>query len=220
MTRLTVLFLILSVVVLPSQTVSTAQSTTPTVVPKVVIRFSAPVNDYTVRLLMNTLDGYRKAGTTEFVILISSPGGAVHAGIAAYNYLKAMPAPVKVTTHNFGIVDSIGVILFCGGSKRLSVPQARFLIHGAKLQVSGATEIEEKGLEEALKSLKVDSDNIAKVLAANSNKPVAFFKEAMHERTALTPDQAKELGLIHDIKPELYNTDDPVFYIDGAPPKQ
>ncbi len=92
---------------------------------KTVIKFFAPVIDVTVNALLNTVDTKMQQGVTEVVLLISSPGGSVFHGLSAYNYLKGLP--IKVTTHNFGSVDSIGVVLYCGGSERFSVPQARFL---------------------------------------------------------------------------------------------
>jgi len=94
----------------------------------IVIKFFAPVIDVTINALMNAIDQQMKQGQRSFIILVSSPGGSVFHGLSAYNYLKGLPA--EITTHNFGSVDSIGVVLYCGGKKRLSVPQARFLLHG------------------------------------------------------------------------------------------
>jgi len=104
---------------------------------KVVIRFFAPINEYTVGQLLDLIDRKRSAGAREFVILLSTQGGDVGSGITAYNYLKAIPKPVTVSTHNIGRVDSIGVIVYCAGSKRMCVPQARFLIHTVKSMGEG-----------------------------------------------------------------------------------
>ena len=96
-----------------------------------------------------------KQGVTNFIILISSPGGSVFHGLSAYNYLKGLPA--TITTHNFGSVDSIGVVLYCGGSKRLSVPQARFLLHGVSSNFEQKVSLEDKQLDERLKGLRIDN---------------------------------------------------------------
>ncbi len=101
----------------------------------VVIRFFAPVIDATVNALTTAIDQKMKQGVKDFIILISSPGGSVFHGLSAYNYLKGVPA--SITTHNFGSVDSIGIVLYCAGSTRLSVPQARFLFHGVNVQFRG-----------------------------------------------------------------------------------
>jgi len=168
----------------------------------VVIRFFAPVIDVTVNALMSAVDQKMKQGTKEFIILISSPGGSVIHGLSAYNYLKGLPA--SITTHNFGSVDSIGVVIYCAGSKRLSVPQARFLFHGVNVQFRGEQNLEEKLLEERLNGLRIDMENIAKIIAANTGKNVKDITDAMIERTTLNPEEAQSWGLVHEIKSELF----------------
>ena len=176
----------------------------------VVIKFFAPVIDITINALMNAIDQKMKEGITEFILLISSPGGSVFHGLSAYNYLKGLP--FSITTHNFGSVDSMGIVLFCGGSKRLSVPQARFLLHAVSAGFKNER-LEEKQLEERLKGLKIDIENIAKVIAANTGKNVQDIINAMLERTTLNPEEAKAWGLVHEIKPELFETGSEVISI-------
>ena len=148
-----------------------------------VIKFFAPVIDVSINALMNAIDQKMKTGQRSFIILISSPGGSVFHGLSAYNYLKGLP--VEITTHNFGSVDSIGVVLYCGGTKRLSVPQARFLLHGVSQNFPQGANLEEKQLEERLKGLKIDIENIAKVVAANTGKSPEDVMKAMSDRTTL-----------------------------------
>lgn len=175
-----------------------------------VIKFFAPVNELTINALMNAIDQKMKQGVTQFIVLISSPGGTVFHGLSAYNYLKGLP--VTVTTHNFGSVDSIGVVLFCGGSRRFSVPQARFLLHGVSVGFTNER-LEEKQLEERLKGLKIDIENIAKVIAMNTGKTVQEVTDAMLARTTLNPDEAKAWGLVHEIKSELFEAGSEVISI-------
>ena len=168
----------------------------------VVIKFFAPVIDVSINALMNAIDQKMKQGVRNFIILISSPGGSVFHGLSAYNYLKGLPA--TITTHNFGSVDSTGIILYCGGSKRLSVPQARFLMHGVSIQFRQNERLEEKQLEERLKGLRIDVENIAKVIAENTGKSVKDVTDAMLERTTLNPEEAQSWGLVHEIRSELF----------------
>lgn len=179
-----------------------------------VIRFFAPVIDVTINALMTAIDQKMSLGTREFILLISSPGGDVFLGLSAYNYLKGLP--VTLRTHNFGSVDSIGVVLYCGGSKRLCVPQARFLLHGIRANFQGEG-LEEKQLEERLKGLRIDTENIAKVVAANTGKTVQKVIDAMLERTTLNPEEAKAWGLVHEIKSELYEAGSEVISIQYQP---
>lgn len=182
----------------------------------VVIRFFAPIIDITVNALMNTVDQKMKQGARDFIILLSSPGGSVIHGLSAYNYLKGLP--VGITTHNFGSVDSIGIVLYCAGSRRLSVPQARFLFHGISAQFKGEQNLEEKQLEERLKGLRIDMENIAKVIATNIGKSVQDIIEAMSERTTLNPQEAQAWGLVHEIKSELFEPGSEVVAIQFQQP--
>jgi len=185
----------------------------------VVIKFFAPVIEPTINLLMQVIDKKMSAGESNFIILISSPGGSVYHGLSTYNYLKGIPA--TITTHNFGSVDSIGVVLYCGGSRRLSVPQARFLLHGVSWKFGKAERsLEEPQLEEKLKKLRIDIQNIAKVVAENTGKSVEQVTQAMLDRSTLNPEEAKEWGLVHEIKSELFEEGSEVFNILAAkPPK-
>ncbi|HQL65298.1 MAG TPA: ATP-dependent Clp protease proteolytic subunit, partial [bacterium] len=177
----------------------------------VVIKFFAPVMDASINALMNAVDQKIKEGISKFTILISSPGGSVFHGLSAYNYLRGIPA--EITTHNFGSVDSIGVVIFCAGTRRLSVPQARFLLHGVSVGFRQNEGLEEKQLEERLKGLRIDMENIAKVIALNTNKNPEDIISAMLERTALNPEQALSWGLVHDIIGDLYPSGSEVISI-------
>ena len=168
----------------------------------VVIKFFAPIIDATINALMNAIDQKMRQGVRDFTILISSPGGSVFHGLSAYNYLKGLPA--TITTHNFGSVNSVAVVLYCAGSRRLSVPQAMFLLHGVGADFKQNEHLEEKQLEERLKGLRMDIENIAKVIAANTGKSVEEVTDAMLERTTLNPEEALAWGLVHEIKSELF----------------
>ncbi len=152
-----------------------------------------------------------KQGVKDFIILLSSPGGSVFHGLSAYNYLKGLP--VSITTHNFGSVDSIGIVLYCAGLRRLSVPQARFLFHGVNVQFKGEQNLDEKMLEERLKGLRIDMENIAKVIAASTGRSAKDITDAMIERTTLNPDEAVAWGLVHEIKSELFEPGSEVIAI-------
>jgi ATP-dependent protease ClpP protease subunit len=177
----------------------------------VVIRFFAPVIDATVNTLMSAVDQKMKQGIKDFIILLSSPGGSVVHGLSAYNYLKGLPA--CITTHNFGSVDSIGIVIYCAGSKRLSVPQARFLFHGVSAQFRGEQNLDEKLLEERLKGLRIDMENIAKVIAANTGKSAKEVTDAMFERITLNPEEAQSWGLVHEINSKLFEEGSEVIAI-------
>jgi ATP-dependent Clp protease protease subunit len=169
------------------------------------IRFMAPVIPTTIAQLFQLFDHATQTRAERVHLLLSSPGGSVFHGLSVYNYLKG--APFDTHTYNFGSVDSIGIIIFCAGSRRLCVPHARFLIHPVQLSFQGNVQFDEKQLDENLKGLKIDQENIARVIADTAGKPLHKVEEDMIGRTTLSPQQAKDYGLVHVIESVLFPAD-------------
>ena len=182
------------------------------------IKFFAPVMPDSINALMQIVDRKIGQGAKKMVLLISTPGGDVFQGMSAYNYLRGIP--LEITTHNFGSADSIGVVLFCAGSKRLSVPHARFLLHGVMANFPGPVSLEEKQLEERLKGLQIDMGNIARIISDTVKKERQQILDDMLNRTTLYPEQAIQYGLVHEIKSELFEEGAEVYSIQmGAMPQ-
>jgi ATP-dependent Clp protease protease subunit len=184
------------------------------------VKFFAPVMQESINALMQVVDKKFSQGAKKMGLLISTPGGDVFHGLSAYNYLKGIP--LEITTHNFGSADSIGVVLFCAGSKRLSVPHARFLLHGVMANFQYPANLEEKQLEERLKGLQIDMGNIARIIADTVKKDKQQVLQDMLNRTTLYPEQAIEYGLVHEIKSELFEPGAEVISIQmgSLPPPQ
>jgi ATP-dependent protease ClpP protease subunit len=178
------------------------------------IRFFATVNHASVRRLMQTVESKVSEGVRRFVILMSSPGRTVYHGLSVHNFLKGVP--VEVTTHNFGGVDSIGVVIYCAGAARYCVPHARFLLHGVSAQFPSHASLEEEQLEERLSGLRIDTENIAGVVAANTGKSEDEVHRAILDRTTLNPSSAKEWGLVHGIREELFPAGSELISIEDA----
>jgi ATP-dependent Clp endopeptidase proteolytic subunit ClpP len=165
------------------------------------IRFMAPVTPQTSDQLIRLVDEKIRTGYEKIHLMLSSPGGSVFHGLSLYNFLYGIP--LEVDTYNFGSVDSIGVILFCAGKNRYSVPNARFLIHGVSFNFQGQASFDEKMLDEQLKGLQIDQSNIAKIIAFTTKRKEEEIKNDMHNRTTLSPEEAKDYGLVTEIKNTL-----------------
>lgn len=76
--------------------------------------------------------------------------------------------------------------------------------------------MDEKQLEEYLKSLQIDQRNIAKVIADTTGKTVESVDADMNNRTTLNPLEAQKYGLVHDINTELLSSNMQVITI-GEP---
>jgi ATP-dependent protease ClpP protease subunit len=182
------------------------------------IKFYAAVTPNTVIQLQRQVEQLLLQGMSSLHLLLSTPGGSVHDGISVYNLLKGLP--IEVNTYNFGSVDSIGVVIFCAGSNRFSVPHARFLLHPVSMQVFQTQSFDEPSIEEKLKLLKADQSNIAKVISATILRPVDEVAGLIHNRTTLEPEKAQEKGLVTQIKSSLVPAGVQIFSIYDQPVQQ
>ena len=91
------------------------------------VRLTAPITPQSTERLLQVIDQKYQSGIKRLNLLLSTSGGSVDHGIALYNFLQGIE--MEVVTHNFGIVDSIGIAIFCAGTQRYSVSHARFLLH-------------------------------------------------------------------------------------------
>jgi ATP-dependent Clp protease protease subunit len=165
------------------------------------IKFFAGVNQASVNALMAAVEQKLGQGAKDIVLLISSTGGSAFYALSAYNFLKGVPA--QVVTHNFGSVDSMAVVLFCAGDRRLSVPRARFVLHGLSFPFAQGVSLDEDQLGERLGSLRIDTENMAGVIAATTGRSEEKVAQDILNRTTLNPEQAVEYGLVHEIREEL-----------------
>ena len=166
------------------------------------IKFFARVNHKTINTLMQVVEQKLKEGTESFVLLISSGGGNVFSGISGYNFLRGIPA--EVTTHNFGSIDSVAVVLFCAGAKGICVPHARFLLHGIGFNITTPTRFDEKLLDERIKGLKMDRQDIARIIADSCEKEIQGVDQDILTSIVLDSKQAIDYGLVHEIKSGLF----------------
>lgn len=169
---------------------------------EIYIKFFAPVSGQSTNTLLRVVDQKYLEGYKRIHLLISSPGGSVHHGLSVYNNLKGLP--MEIYTYNFGSVDSIGVVMYCAGTRRFSVPHSRFLIHNVSITMSGINNLDEKQIEQHLKSLKIDHSNIAKVISHTCGHADIDVENEMNNRTTLNPTEAVGYGLVHEIKTELF----------------
>merc|ERR1712142_646989 len=123
---------------------------------------------------------------------INSPGGSVTAGLAIYDTMQYILPPVA--TWCVGQACSMGSLLLCAGAEgmRYSLPNARIMVHQPSGGVQGqATDIQIQA-EEIIK-MRAQLNGI---YAKHTGQPLSLLEPMMERDRFMTPDQAKELGLI------------------------
>ncbi len=177
----------------------------------VVIKFFAPVMDASVNALMHAMDQKMQAGCQKFTILISCPGGSLFYALSAYNYLKGIPA--KITTHNFGSLDPLGMVLYCAGEKRLATPQSIFNFTSLTAAFKQNETVSAKQLAKRLSDMEDEVINIARIIGFNISKTVPEITNYIEEEKNFIAEEALKIGLANEVCAALFEADSEVISI-------
>lgn len=160
------------------------------------INFHAPINQFTAQNLMTAMSQKMTAGTTDFYIMFSTPGGEVPSGVSLYNYLRGVPT--DITMHNMGNVNSIGNAIFLAANKRIARAHSTFMFHGVGFEVK-SVRLEEKNTREFLRGILADQARIADIIVDRTNINARRARQLFREATTKNAHDALASGLIHNI---------------------
>ncbi|XP_065069077.1 ATP-dependent Clp protease proteolytic subunit-like isoform X2 [Rhopilema esculentum] len=126
---------------------------------------------------------------------INSPGGSVTAGLAIYDTMQYMEAPVA--TWCIGQACSMGSLLLASGSPGLrnALPHSRIMLHQPHGGAQGqATDIAIQAQE--IMKLKA---MINKIYSKHTLKDVKEIEETLERDKFMSPQEAKDFGVIDHV---------------------
>ena len=131
----------------------------------------------------------------EINLYINSPGGLVTAGLGIYDTMQYIKP--DVSTLCIGQAASMGSFLLTAGKKgkRFSLPNSRIMVHQPSAGFQGqATDIEIHATE--VLSLK---KRLNEIYSKHTGKSPDDIKKALERDNFMSPDLAKEFGLIDEV---------------------
>lgn len=134
----------------------------------------------------------------EINLYINSPGGMVTAGLAVYDTMQYIRAPI--TTICMGMAMSFGAVLLAAGTKgkRYALPNSRVMIHQPLLSGGGlsgqATDIRIEANE-----LVKTKDRLNDIMARHTGQPSERIKADIERNFYMSSEQAKAYGIIDDV---------------------
>jgi ATP-dependent Clp protease protease subunit len=128
----------------------------------------------------------------DIYLYINSPGGSVYAGLAIYDTMQHLRAPVA--TFCVGMAASMGAVLLAGGAagKRSALPNSRILIHQPSSGYQGTA----ADIEIAAKEVLGIRERLNKILAYHTGQSVDKVAEDVDRDYFMSPEAAQEYGLI------------------------
>lgn len=132
----------------------------------------------------------------EISLYINSPGGSVTAGLAIFDTMRYIQAPVS--TICLGQAASMGAVLLAAGEKgrRFSLPNSRILIHQPMMGgLSGqATDIDIQARE----ILKL-RQTLNEILSEATGQPIDKIQRDTDRDFFMSAEDARDYGLIDEV---------------------
>lgn len=131
-------------------------------------------------------------------LYINSPGGSVDAGLAIYDTMQFISAPVS--TICVGLAASMGALLLMAGTKgkRLALPHSRIMIHQPLIHGGGLSG-QVSDIEIEARELVRNKRIFMQIMAHHTGKPIEQIELDSDRNYYMTSEEAKDYGLIDQV---------------------
>jgi ATP-dependent Clp protease protease subunit len=161
-----------------------------------IVFLGTPINDQVANVIVAQLlfldneDPQR-----DITMYINSPGGVINAGLAIYDTMQLIRAPVSTTA--VGIAASFGTILLTAGAKgkRYALPHATIHLH----QPLGGVQGQASDIEIAAREILRQRDLLNEILKRHTKLTDDQISRYTDRDFYMTPEVAVELGVIDEV---------------------
>jgi ATP-dependent Clp protease protease subunit len=174
-----------------------------------IVFLGTPITDQVANLIvaqllyLNSEDPNR-----DIQMFINSPGGSIYAGLAIYDTMKMIDAPVS--TFAVGVTASMGTVLLAAGAKgkRFALPHATIHMHPASSGAQGYTE----DVRIAFREQERLQTQLFQIVGNQTGHDWREIEKVFERDRYMNSLEAKEFGLIDEV---LGDTSDIVAVVDG-----
>ncbi len=161
-----------------------------------IVFLGAPIDDNVANIIIAQLLFLEADNADKDIYLyINSPGGIVSSGMAIYDTMQHLKAPVN--TICMGMAASMGSFLLMAGrtGKRAALPHARIMIH----QPSGGTQGTAADIEIQAREILHLRSKMNELYARHTGKSVEQIERDMERDRFMSAEEARDYGLIDEI---------------------
>ncbi len=157
-----------------------------------IIFLGEDVNEHSMNLcIMQMLFLDREDSHAPIELYINSPGGSVVDGLALYDVMHTISAPVNTTC--VGTAASMGAVLLTGGTgTRSALPHSRIMIH----QVSSGYRGTAADINIQVKETNKLYDQLLEILSKKSGQTVKKLRNDCDRDYYMSAEEAKAYGII------------------------
>ena len=158
-----------------------------------IVFLGAPINDEVANIIIAQLlfldaDNPEK----DVYMYINSPGGIVFSGMAIYDTMQHLRAPIN--TICMGMAASMGSFLLAAGrkGKRSALPHARIMIH----QPSGGTQGAAADIEIQAREILYLRNKMNELYAFHTGQSIEQIEKDMDRDRYMSAEEAKTYGIL------------------------
>jgi len=161
-----------------------------------IICVMAPIDDHIASLVIGQLLHLQGANSTEPISMyINSPGGLVSAGLAIYDTMQYVTAPIS--TWCIGRAMSAASLILCAGAPgmRYSLPHSRIMVH----QPSGGAQGQATDIAIQAAEILYLRNQLNNIYVKHCGKTLEEIEKVMERDTYMSSEEAKVFGLIDHV---------------------
>jgi ATP-dependent Clp protease protease subunit len=161
-----------------------------------IVFLGAPINDDVSNIIIAQLL-FLDADNPErdIYLYINSPGGIVSSGMAIYDTMQFLRAPVS--TICMGMAASMAAFLLTAGTKgkRRALPHSRIMIH----QPSGGAQGTAADIEIQAREILYLRSKLNELYSKHTGKPIEQIEKDMDRDRFMSAEEAVEYGLVDKV---------------------
>ena len=161
-----------------------------------IVFLGMPINDQVANVIVAQLLFLdREDPTKDIQLYVNSPGGMVYAGMAIYDTMQLIRAPIS--TIAVGVTASFGTVLLTAGTKgkRYALPHATIHMH----QPLGGAQGQATEIEIQAKEILRLREELNQILSQHTGQPIERIAEDTERDRYMTALQARDYGLIDEV---------------------
>ncbi len=161
-----------------------------------IIMLSTPINDAVANAIVaQLLYLERESPDKDISLYIQSPGGVISSGLAIYDTMQIINAPVS--TICVGMAASMGTVLLCAGAKgkRYALPNSTIHMH----QAIGGAQGQATDIEIAAREILRLQEMLRQIIAKHTGQSIEKIARDTDRDFYLNAQQAVEYGIIDEI---------------------
>lgn len=161
-----------------------------------IIFLGGPIDDHMANLVIAQLLFLESEDPDKDIHLyINSPGGVIYSGLAIYDTMQYIKAPVS--TICVGMAASMAALLLTAGAKgkRFALPNSRIMIH----QPLGGAQGQASQIEIQAKEILFLKSKLNQILQQHTGQPLSRIDQDTDRDYYMSAEEAQEYGLIDGV---------------------